>query len=142
MNVLLELFVSFALLIVQPRVLQVVLNTEMDRKVRTILLTNEFLDKRTNKQEKTTNDKNSLTSVSLIFQKVALSSTYPSLLFAVLSIFYEVTFIVSTVIFSDVLPPWLQTSFSYQWYDRSGTRQIHSGLCLFVCFAAEVKINT
>lgn len=133
MNVLLELFVSFALLIVQPRVLQVVLNTEMDRKVRTILLTNEFLDKRTNKQEKTTNDKNSLTSISLIFQKVALSSTYPSLLFAVLSIFYEVTFIVSTVIFSDVLPPWLQTSFSYQCMtDQELDKFIVVCVCLFV----------
>lgn len=130
---LLELFVSFALLIVQPRVLQVVLNTEMDRKVRTILLTNEFLDKRTNKQEKTTNDKNSLTSISLIFQKVALSSTYPSLLFAVLSIFYEVTFIVSTVIFSDVLPPWLQTSFSYQCMtDQELDKFIVVCVCLFV----------
>lgn len=133
MNVLLELFVSFALLIVQPRVLQVVLNTEMDRKVRTILLTNKFLDKRTNKQEKTTNDKNSLTSISLIFQKVALSSTYPSLLFAVLSIFYEVTFIVSTVIFSDVLPPWLQTSFSYQCMtDQELDKFIVVCVCLFV----------
>lgn len=141
MNVLLELFVSFVLLIVQPRVLQVVfkiLNTEMDRKVRTTLLTNGFLDKRINKREKPANDESSLTFISFIFQKSSLQDLLQPSLCSALYILWRCVHSFYCHVFSCPAPTGCRHLLAAS---DITNQELDKIIVVFVCFAAEVKIN-